>query len=112
MAVPTTGTWPATNAVMAPALGRNLSAGANATKTITLIQPNTVWGDRLNQIDVRFSKRFALHPGVRLAVNADFYNLTNNNWIIAYGSNFGPNFLRPSQVLSPRMFKIGGQFDF
>ena len=66
----------------------------------------------MNQIDIRVSKRFQLSPSSRLAINADLYNLTNNNWIIAYGSNFGPNFLRPSQVLSPRMFKIGGQFDF
>ncbi len=107
-----TGTWPATNAAIAPGLGRPLSAGANATKTVNLIQPQTVFGDRMNQIDLRVSKRIPLPSGMRVAINADFYNLTNNNWIIGYGTAFGPNFLRPSQVLSPRMFKIGGQFDF
>jgi len=78
----------------------------------TLIQPQTVFGDRLNQIDVRLSKRIALGNARRLAINADLYNLTNSNWIIGYSANYGPNFLRPTQVLSPRMFKIGAQFDF
>ena len=66
----------------------------------------------LTQLDLRVSKRFTLTQGVRLAINADLYNVTNTNWIIAYGTTFGPQFERPSQVLSPRMFKIGGQFDF
>jgi hypothetical protein len=116
---PITGTWAAPNSVIAApgALGRNLAAcpatgNCTATKTINLIQPQTEFGDRLNQIDLRVSKRFALRQGARFAINADLYNVTNTNWIIAYGTTFGPNFLRPSQVLSPRMFKIGGQFDF
>jgi len=114
-----TGTWAAPNSVIAApgALGRNLAAcpatgNCTATKTINLVQPQTDFGDRLNQIDVRLSKRFALGHGARVAINADLYNLTNSNWIIAYGTTFGPNYLRPSQVLSPRMFKIGGQLDF
>jgi hypothetical protein len=116
-----TGTWAAPNdAVIFPALGRNLAScpataapgRCTSTKTINLIQPQTVFGDRLTQIDLRMSKRFTLAHGARFAVNADLYNLTNSNWIIAYGTTFGPQFMRPSQVLSPRMFKIGAQFDF
>ena len=107
-----TSSWTATNAAIAPGLGRNLSAGATATKSVSLIQPETVFGDRLHQLDVRFSKRFQLAPARRFAINADFYNVTNSNWIIRYTANFGPNFLRPAQVLSPRLFKISGQFDF
>jgi hypothetical protein len=107
-----TSNWPATNAAIAPGLGRNLSAGATATKTVGLIQPHTVFGDRLNQIDVRFSKRFRLGSEARFAINLDLYNVTNSNWIIGFQPNFGPNFMRPTQVLSPRLFKIGGQYDF
>jgi hypothetical protein len=112
------GTWAAPNSAIAPILGRNLAAcpaatgACTSTKTINLIQPQTVFGDRLTQLDLRVSKRFTLTQGVRVAINADLYNVTNSNWIIAYGTTFGPQFERPSQVLSPRMFKIGGQFDF
>jgi hypothetical protein len=107
-----TASWPATNAAIAAGLGRNLSAGATATKTVNLIQPQSLFGDRLNQIDVRVSKRFLLGTGARFVLNADFYNLANSNWIIGYVPNVGPNLMRPTQVLSPRLFKIGGQFDF
>jgi len=107
-----TANWLATNAAIAPGLGRNLSAGATATKTVGLIQPQTVFGDRMNQIDIRLSKRFTLSTASRFAINLDLYNVTNSNWIIGYQPNFGPNFLRPTQVLSPRLFKIGGQYDF
>jgi len=116
---PITSIWAAPNSVIAAsgALGRPLAAcpatgNCTATKTINLIQPQTEFGDRLNQVDLRLSKRFKLGPAARVAINADLYNLTNSNWIINYGNTFGPNFMRPSQVLSPRMFKIGGQFDF
>lgn len=107
-------TWAAPNSVVsaAGALGRNLAAGAAATKTINLIQPQTVFGERLTQLDMRVSKRFNLAGSARLAINAEIYNIANSNWIIAYTPAFGTSFMRPSQVLSPRMFKIGGQFDF
>jgi len=51
-------------------------------------------------------------PAARFSVNFDVYNVTNNNWIIGYTPTFGPNFERPTQVLAPRLFKVGGSFDF
>ena len=107
-----TSSWNAPSSVFVPVLGRNLAAGAAGTKTVNLIQPESVHGDRLNQIDIRFSKRFKMGESARISVNADLYNITNNNWIIGYTSTYGPNFLRPAQVLSPRLFKVGAQFDF
>ena len=37
-------------------LGRNLSAGAGATRSSQLIEPGTVWGAYLNKLDLRLSK--------------------------------------------------------
>lgn len=37
-------------------LGRDLAAGARGTKTVDLIAPGTVFGDRLCQVDFRMSK--------------------------------------------------------
>ena len=106
-----TATWPATNAAIAPNLGRTLSAGATATKNVSLIRPESIYAERLHQVDVRFSKRLTL-GGARIAVNADVFNVTNSNWVVRYTPNFGPNYLRPAQVLSPRLFKISAQYDF
>jgi hypothetical protein len=43
----------ARNPEIAPELGRNLSAGANATASINVVTPGTMWGERLQQVDFR-----------------------------------------------------------
>src|SRR6185436_2053225 len=47
--------YAASNAVVAPALGRSLSGGA-ANVTVNIVAPGTLYGDRLNQLDVRVAK--------------------------------------------------------
>src|SRR5262249_20780514 len=42
------------SADVTPALGRGISGGGN--KTVNIFNPNTVFGDRLYQLDLRFSK--------------------------------------------------------
>ena len=54
-----------TNAVIKPSLGRDLSAGPNGVKVVNMIEPNTVFEDRLTQLDIRFTKIFRL-GGARL----------------------------------------------
>jgi hypothetical protein len=107
--------WSAPNSVIFPALGRNLSAGATATKTILLIEPGKVWGDNLNQLDLRFSKRFTLEK-THFRVDADLYNLFNSNWPFSLNTTFSTaptsQWMRPTNVLQGRLFKLGGQFDF
>src|SRR5712691_9529371 len=53
---PMAATYVATNAQIAPSLGRNLSAGANGTATTQLVAPGTLFDDRLNQVDFRVTK--------------------------------------------------------
>jgi hypothetical protein len=107
-------TWSAPNALIAPALGRNLSGNA-LVKTVSLIEPGKVWGDNLNQLDLRFSKRFNLER-TRFRVDADLYNLFNSNWPFSLNNTFSTlsssNWMRPTNVLQGRLFKLGGQFDF
>ena len=43
------------NAAIAPSLGRNLSGNAQ-TATINLVTPGDLYGDRINQIDLRVGK--------------------------------------------------------
>ena len=53
-------TWPAMR--RSGRLGRNLSGGGNATRTIDLIRPNSFYPEgRGNQIDFRVSRRFQLN---------------------------------------------------
>ncbi|MGH9349793.1 MAG: carboxypeptidase regulatory-like domain-containing protein [Vicinamibacterales bacterium] len=108
--------WAVPNALIAPALGRNLAAGATATKTVRLIQPGTVYGDQnLHQLDLRASKRFRFGR-YSFRVDADLYNAFNSNWPYTVNTTFttaaSSRWLRPTNVLQGRFFKLGGQFSF
>jgi hypothetical protein len=93
-------------------LGRNLSAG---TATVTLMEPNTVFGDRLNQFDMRFARLFRRNR-YRFQLMADIYNVFNVAPVLAYNTTFSTaatsEWLHPTDVLQGRLVKIGGQFTF
>jgi hypothetical protein len=107
--------WAVPNSIIAPVLGRNLAAGATATKTVQLIEPGTEYGEHLNQFDFRVSKRVGFGR-YRVRVDADLYNVFNSNWPFTVNNTFATTatnqWLRPTNVLQGRLFKIGGQFDF
>ena len=99
----------ATNAVVQPSLGRPLSAGA-ANVTVSLIQPGTLYGERLNQLDLGFVKHVRLGR-TRTGVNLDLYNALNRNAIRTVNNNYA-SWLTPTAILDARLFKISAQFDF
>jgi hypothetical protein len=104
----------ATNAQIAPSLGRNLAVGPNGTVTINLIPPGTVQSDRVNQLDVRLSKRFTVGRA-RIRGTFDVYNALNANPVTAWNQTYGTNgavWLTPTQILQGRIAKVGAQLDF
>jgi hypothetical protein len=107
-----TASYTATNAQIAPTLGRNLSSGAAGTVTIDLIPPGTLYGDRLNQLNFRVSKVFRLATDRRVEAIVDWYNLLNANPVLAQNNVFGSAWLQPIQVLQGRLLKFGFQLDF
>jgi hypothetical protein len=100
------------NSQIQPILGRPLSNSA-PNVTVNLIQPGTLYGDRVNEIDVRFAKilRFG---GTRTNVGIDIYNLINSSAVLTYNQNFvvGGSWLTPNSVLQPRFIKLGATIDF
>jgi hypothetical protein len=105
-----TASWAAPAAAITPSLGRSLSGGAR-TATVQLIRPNTVFGDRLNQTDFRVAKNFRV-GSLRLQGQVDLYNLFNANPVIALNTTYGANWLRPINVLTPRMGRVGLLINF
>jgi hypothetical protein len=100
----------ATNAVIAPSLGRPLAGNAPNT-TINLVTPGTMYGERLNQLDVRLTKDFRF-GGTRLfRANLDIYNIMNGNPVRGVNANYA-SWLIPTSILDPRLFKLSAQFDF
>jgi hypothetical protein len=100
-----------TSAQILPSLGRNLSAGANATESIDLVPPGTLYGDRTNQLDLRLS-RFFKFGTKRLNGNVDIYNILNRNAVQVQNNTFGPSWQNPSTILGGRLFKFSGQLIF
>jgi len=104
----------ATNAEIAPSLGRSLAAcrGAavcNATASVPLIEPLTQWEGRRTQIDLRLSKRFTLRSRSRLTANFDVYNVLNASPILGVNHSYGSQWLRPIAVLNTEAI-LGGRF--
>ena len=101
--------YTATNGVIQPSLGRVLSGGV-ANLPVTIVEPGTMYGERLNQVDVRFGK--ILHVGrTKAVVNLDLYNLFNVNSVLTVNYAYA-TWLRPTSILLARFAKIGVQVDF
>jgi hypothetical protein len=101
-----------TNAEVLPSLGRNLAAGANGTVTVNLIEPGTMYNERLNQLDFRLSKIFRLGGARRLQANMDLFNMFNASAVLGQNNTYGPSWLRPTNIIQGRLVKFGGQLDF
>jgi hypothetical protein len=79
--------------------------------TVPLLQPATVFNDPLYQVDVRVARAFR-YQRLRARATLDIANLLNANTTLRQINTYGSNWLRPSQVLLPRIFKIGILVDF
>ncbi len=100
------------NAAIAPQLGRSLSGGA-PNATVNIVQPGVLYGDRVNEIDVRFGKILKFGK-TRTTVGVDIYNLLNSDAILSYNQAFiaGGAWLIPTSEMSARFAKLSLQFDF
>jgi len=111
--------YTATNAEVAPSLGRNLS-GAAPTVDVHLLAPGPytttnggsgqVHGERLHQVDFRFSKLLQF-GGTRARANVDVYNALNSSAVLLQNDTFG-DWQRPTEILIARFVKFSVQFDF
>jgi len=104
--------YAAPNSVVSPSLGRDLSGNA-ATVTVNLVAPGSLYGDRINQLDLRLAKVFD-SGRYRTVVGADIYNALNSNAVLTYNNTFVPDgpWLQPLAVLTPRLIKFTAAFDW
>jgi Carboxypeptidase regulatory-like domain len=83
-------------------------------KTVYLYAPNSVFGDRFNQLDLAVNKSFTVPFGrVRLAL--DLYNVLNSNSIQQVNTAYAltnNRWLRPTGFLDPRLARVTAGFSF
>jgi hypothetical protein len=110
--------WTAPNSATV-GLNRPFAGVAGTTIAVNLVEPGTLFGDRINQFDLRFAKilRFGR---TRTNVGFDIYNIANSAPVLGYNQTFvlptaaNPNgsWLTPTSVLQPRFVKFSAQIDF
>jgi hypothetical protein len=109
---PLAANWSAPNSAIQPSLGRPLSNAATSA-TINLITPGTMFGDRVNEVDLRLAKilRFGR---TRTNIGFDIYNVLNSAAVLSYNLAYVPNgqWLTPTAVILPRFWKFSFQVDF
>jgi hypothetical protein len=100
--VATNGVGLAANYTVTPAVlaanGQTPFAPGVTTQTVNLVVPSSLFGDRVNSVDMRFGKilRFG---GKRANIAMDLYNLFNSNVGTAFNQGFGTDgalWLRPT----------------
>jgi hypothetical protein len=83
----------------------------NAQANINVIQPGSEYGDRMNQIDLRFTKIVNVGKG-RIDFNVDVYNAFNSDAVVAELGGVGPVWRLPITVIQPRFVKFAARWDF
>jgi hypothetical protein len=109
--------WAAPNSATV-GLNRPFAGIGGQTITVNLIEPGTLFGDRVNEVNLRFAK--ILRWGrTRSNVGVDLYNAFNAAPVLTYNQTFIPNvttgtsaWLRPTSVLQARYVKLSAQIDF
>jgi hypothetical protein len=102
------------NAEVRASLGRDLSANA-ANVTVNLVKPGTTYGERRNQLDLRFTKLFRLNR-LRAGANLELYNAFNTNVVLTESATYRDTALAgwrvPLSIVPPRFVKLSVQLDF
>ena len=116
--VATNGVGLAANYTVTPpvlaANGQTPFAPGVTTQTVNLVIPSSLFGDRVNSVDMRFGKILRFRK-TRVNVAMDLYNLFNSNVGTAFNQGFGTDgatWLRPTAVLNPRFARFNVTFDF
>jgi hypothetical protein len=104
--------YAAPNAAVRNVLGRDLSGNAPAV-TVNLIAPGSMYGDPVNQVDLRVAKEI-VRGRVRTIAGIEIYNLLNASAVLTYNNAFVPGgpWLQPLTVQTPRVFKITAEVDW
>jgi hypothetical protein len=100
------------NAQVASSLGRNLSGGATANRTINLIDAGTEFAEGWNtQLDFRVSGSYNV-GGMRLQPNLDLFNVFNASEVLGANARYGPVWQNVTAVLGGRVVRMGVRVSF
>ena len=101
--------WQIPAAQAAAALGRAPTLRGPA---LNILPPGEVFGDRLNQLDLRIARVLDFGVGGNVRASFDIYNLFNANAVSREQAGFGAAYLTPIGLQPGRLAKISFQYNF
>jgi len=121
--VPIRASYVVSDADIFPSLGRHLAscpsqtaATCNQTYTADLIPPFSLYGDRIQQVDLRLTRNFPLSASRRIQGNFDIYNILNASTAQNEQATFRPGpqnqWRNPIQIMGGRLIKFSAQLTF
>jgi hypothetical protein len=99
--------------VNAAIAGRSIigsTAGSN-TITVNLIEPNTVFLDYQNRLDMRLARTFRFDR-YRIQGFADIFNVLNAGTVDRINSTYGAQWMTPTRLMEARYVRFGMQMTF
>jgi hypothetical protein len=99
-------------------LGRPFAGGNQPVEFFNLVKPGSLYGDRLNGLDLRFGKNLR-YGRTKTLVAVDIYNVTNSNTTDVYQQTYSPTaintvatYLNPLSITSARFARFSVTLDF
>jgi hypothetical protein len=84
-----------------------------AQETVNLNTPGSLYLPRLNQLDMRFARKFSLPRGKgSWQLQGDVFNVLNAHPVLSVGTNYGTALGQATSALQPRILTLGAQFHF
>jgi Carboxypeptidase regulatory-like domain len=99
----------ATNAIVAPSLGRSLSGGA-ANMVVNITPPGRTYGERMNELDLRIGKILS-YGRIRTTASIDLYNVFNANPVLTESRAYA-TWRRPQSILGARFLELVLKLDY
>ena len=103
-------TCPGNSASQGCAVGALVDPGMTVSSlSVPLVAPMTEYGDRVNQLDINFSKTFKAR-NINFTPKIDFFNVLNSSPVYAVRTlNYGTSsYKQPQSILVGRVFQLGG----
>jgi hypothetical protein len=98
------------NAEVSRSLGRSLSGGV-PNAIVQLIEPGSMYGERMNQVDLRIGKILRFGGRRRATTSLDIYNALNSSSVLDLRNTYD-DWQRPTEILTARFAKLVLQLDF
>jgi len=102
---------------IAPSLGRNLAAcgtrsPCTSTATVPLVQPGTMFADRMTRLDIRLGKRVRFSDRISMQGNFNVFNVFNSSAVLVLNNTYGGNWQQPSRTMDGRMIQFSGTLSY